>query len=103
LDILEISHAGADDRSEIGHWEMDVVIGAGNNHCIVTLVERITGATLIGKLPCRKVVALNARVTELIQAHPGLFKTITVDNGPEFHGYDEIERATGVTVFFANP
>jgi len=95
--------AGADDRSEIGHWEMDVVIGAGNNHCIVTLVERMTGATLIGKLPCRKVVALNARVTELIQAHPGLFKTITVDNGPEFHGYDEIERATGVTVYFANP
>ena len=103
MDILEISHAGADDRSEIGHWEMDVVIGAGNNHCIVTLVERITGATLIGKLPCRKVVALNARVTELIQAHPGLFKTITVDNGPEFHGYDEIERATGVTVYFTNP
>ena len=93
----------ADMRSEIGHWEMDVVIGAGNQHCIVTLVERMTGATLIGKLPCRQAVALNARVIELIQAHPGLFKTITVDNGPEFHGYEEIERATGVTVYFANP
>jgi IS30 family transposase len=93
----------AETRSEIGHWEMDVVIGAGNQHCVVTLVERMTGATLIGKLRCRKVVALNARVIELIQAHPGLFKTITVDNGPEFHGYEEIERATGVTVYFANP
>lgn len=95
--------AAAERRSEIGHWEMDVVIGAGNNHCIVTLVERMTGATLIGKLLCRKVVALNKRVIELIEAHPGLFKTITVDNGPEFHGYEEIERATGVTVYFANP
>jgi len=95
--------AAAEMRSEIGHWEMDVVIGAGNQHCIVTLVERKTGATLIGKLRCRKVVALNPRVIELIQAHPGLFKTITVDNGPEFHGYKEIEHATGVTVYFANP
>lgn len=90
-------------RSEIGHWEMDVVIGAGSNDCIVTLVERMTGATLIGKLPCRKVAALNRRVIELIQAHPGLFKTITVDNGPEFHGYEEIERATGVKIYFATP
>jgi len=95
--------AAAETRSEIGHWEMDVVIGAGNNHCIVTLVERMTGATLIGKLPCRTMKALNKRVIELIEAHPGLFKTITVDNGPEFHGYQEIERATGVTVYFANP
>jgi transposase, IS30 family len=94
--------AAAENRSEIGHWEMDVVIGAGNNHCIVTLVERMTGATLIGKLSCRKMAALNKRVIELIEAHPGLFKTITVDNGPEFHGYQEIERATGVTIYFAN-
>jgi transposase, IS30 family len=93
----------ASERTEIGHWEMDVVIGARTNHCIVTLVERVTGASLIGKLPHRRVAALNRRVIELIEAHPGLFKTITVDNGPEFHGYEEIECATGVVVYFANP
>jgi hypothetical protein len=69
----------------------------------VTLVERVTGATLIGKLRCRRAAAVNRRVIELIQAHPGLFQTITVDNGPEFHGYQEIERATGVTIYFATP
>jgi Transposase and inactivated derivatives, IS30 family len=90
-------------RSEIGHWEIDTVIGAGNQHCVVTLVERVTGATLIGKLHHRRVAALNQRVIELIQAHPGLFKTITADNGTEFHGYEEIERTTGVTIYFATP
>jgi len=39
----------------------------------------------------------------LIEAHPQLFITITVDNGPEFHGYKEIEATTGVKVYFANP
>src|SRR5688500_16701335 len=92
-----------DSRVEIGHWEMDVVVGVADQHCIVTLVERVTGATLIGKLRCRKAAAVNRRVIDLILSHPGLFKTITVDNGPEFHGYQEIERATGVTIYFATP
>ena len=90
-------------RQEVGQGEMDIVVGAGSNHCVVTLVERVTGATIIGRLRCRKMANVNKRVIELIQAHPGLFITITVDNGPEFHGYKEIEDATGVTIYFATP
>jgi IS30 family transposase len=90
-------------RTEIGHWEMDTVIGAPDQHCVVTLVERFTGAALLGKLRRRNVAALNQRVIELIEAHPGLFKTITTDNGTEFHGYREIEQVTGVPIFFATP
>jgi IS30 family transposase len=91
-------------RQEFGHWEMDTVQGSTTNqHCIVTLVERSTGATLIGKLPRRNVATLNKRVIDLIHAHPGLFKTITADNGTEFHGYEEIEQATGVKIYFATP
>jgi len=95
--------AAVDARSEIGHWEMDIVVGVRTNHCIVTLVERVTGATMIGRLRCRKVVDVNRRVIDMIQEHRQLFRTITVDNGPEFHGYKEIEAATGVTIYFANP
>ena len=90
-------------RVEIGHWEMDLIIGQPDQHCMVTLVERVTGASLIGKLRCRQAATVNRRVIDLILSHPGLFKTITVDNGPEFHGYAEIELATGVTIYFATP
>ena len=90
-------------RVEVGHWEMDLVVGAPDQHCIVTLVERATGVTLIGKLRCRKAATVNKRVIDLLRSHSPLFKTITVDNGPEFHGYEEIERATGVTIYFATP
>jgi len=90
-------------RTEIGHWEMDTVLGSADNHCVVSLVERLSGAVLIGKLRRRNVAALNERVIELIEAHPGLFKTITVDNGTEFHGYREIEQRTRVPIFFATP
>ena len=83
-------------RREIGHWEIDTVIGTGDNHCIVSLVERSTGAVLVGKLRRRNVVALNARLIEFITAHPGLFETITADNGSEFHGFADVEHRTGV-------
>lgn len=92
-----------DSRIEIGHWEMDIVVGVRTNHCIVTLVERVTGATMIGRLRCRKAADVNRRVIAMIRAYRELFLTITVDNGPEFHGYKEIEAATGVTIYFANP
>jgi len=90
-------------RTEIGHWEMDTVLGTGDNHCVLSLAERVTGAVLIGKLHRRNVAALNARLIELIDAHPQLFKSITADNGSEFHGFDEVERATGVPIYFATP
>ena len=90
-------------RHEVGHWEMDTIVSPHDRHCVVSLVERVTGCTLVGKLRARSVAATNRRVIQLIRAHPGLFKTITVDNGTEFHGYSEIERATGTTFYFATP
>ena len=90
-------------RREIGHWEMDTVSGARTKHCVVTLVERATGCLLIAKLADHTKAELNRRVIQLIREQRRLFKTITVDNGTEFHGYEEIERATGVTFYFATP
>lgn len=90
-------------RREIGHWEMDTIVNPVDRHCVVSLVERVTGCVLLGKLRSRSVVATNRRVLQLIRSHRHLFKTITVDNGTEFHGYREIERATDTMFYFATP
>ena len=74
---------------------MDTIVGTGDQHCVVTLVERATGSVLLGKVPSRKAAGVTRKVIELIDAHPQLFKTITADNGTEFHSYREIEEATG--------
>jgi transposase, IS30 family len=90
-------------RKEPGHWEIDTVLGKGSKDCIVTLVERMTGYLLIGKLKARTKDELNQRTIKLIKRHLPNFKTITADNGTEFHGYKNIEKATGVDFYFANP
>jgi IS30 family transposase len=93
-----------DDRSEFGHWEMDTVMGNhASRHCILSLVERKSGYTIIGKLADRTMDVVTARATSLILAHRGWFKTITADNGTEFHDYATIEKATGVPIYFAHP
>jgi len=91
------------DRSEFGHWEGDTVMGKDRHQCILTLVERKSGMNCIVKLNNRTAANVNAAIIQIIAKEPYLFKTITFDNGTEFHGYKEIEEATGIICYFANP
>jgi IS30 family transposase len=90
-------------RRRVGHWEADTVLGSGTKDCVVTLVERKTGLLLVGKLPDRTKESFNRRVIRLIRRHAAAFVTITSDNGTEMHGYERIERGTGVVFYFAKP
>jgi IS30 family transposase len=92
-----------ENRDDFGHWEIDTVMGTGNTHCIVTLVERKSKCTLIGKLKARSTKETNARTEKLMKQYPGLFKSITADNGTEFHAYKKLEKKTGVVFYFATP
>jgi len=93
----------ANARGEIGHWEIDTVMGHGTTDCIVTLVERASGFLVIGKLRDRTAQALTDRTIRLIRNCPLPFHSITADNGTEFHSYKEIEDHTGVIFYFAHP
>ena len=90
-------------RSTIGHWEGDTVVGPDRRHCIVTLVERKTGFVIIKKLSARTSEQVTAACIQAIREHGKMIKTITFDNGTEFHGYKEIERVSSVKCYFATP
>jgi IS30 family transposase len=96
--------AGAEHRSRFGHWEGDTVLGdSQGGACILTLVERKSGYTAIGKLACRTGAAVNARARQLIAAQARPVRTITVDNGTEFHAYAALEATSAARVYFATP
>ena len=96
--------AGAEHRSRFGHWEGDTMLGnSQSGACIVTLVERKSGFTAIGLVARRAGAEVNARLQQLIEGQPRPVRTITVDNGTEFHSYPALEQRVDARFYFATP
>jgi IS30 family transposase len=95
--------AVVDQRTRIGDWEIDTVMGTGSAHCLVSLVERKTGYLLLGKLAARTQAELTHQAIRLARRHASRVRTITADNGTEFQDYARIEEALDATFYFATP
>jgi transposase, IS30 family len=91
------------DRRQIGHWEADTVIGADLRHCLLTMVERATGYTVIKKLTARNKKQATSALLRALAGHRSRIKTITFDNGTEFHDYKVLEQKFKVKCYFATP
>jgi len=70
---------------------------------VLTLVERQTGHLVLGQLAQRTSAHVNQRARQLIAAQPHPVRTITVDNGTEFHEYAALERVVPARFYFATP
>lgn len=102
--MIDTRPEAVEQRDEPSHWEGDTVMGAtGERACLLTLVERSTGLALVAKLAHRTTIAVNRAALQLITGSGLPFKTITWDNGTEFHGYRALDEACGVQSYFAYP
>ena len=77
--------AAVEDRSEAGHWEGDLIIGANNRSAVATLVERVSRQTLAVSLPDGyDAQSTAAAVSAALSRQPRhLVKTLTWDQGRE--------------------
>ena len=90
-------------RRQIGHWEVDTVMGADLRHCLLTMVERATGYTVIKKLSARNKEQATTALLRALAGHRERIKTMTFDNGTEFHDYKVLEKHFGIKCYFATP
>ena len=94
------------DRVEVGHWEGDCIMGAGNRSAIGTLVERRTRYLILvhvatGRL---KAEAMRAGITTALGVLPAwLRRTLTWDQGKELALHRQITERIGTSVFFCDP
>lgn len=80
------------DRSQLGHWEMDCVCGKQRTPAaLLVLTERASRYELIYKLPNKKAATvcsvLDGLERDLGGSFRDVFQSITVDNGSEFRDY----------------
>jgi len=95
--------AEVDARRRRGHWEGDTVMGSDMRHCVLTLVERKTGFAIIKKLSARNTDQVTRAATRALRHHCHKFKTLTLDNGTEFHNYAALEQHFPLKIYFATP
>lgn len=94
--------AQVESREEGGHWEGDLINGAGGSGYLVTLVERRSRLTLVGRVDTKEAGQVSKQIVRLLR-RAGVRKTLTLDNGKEFAQHRAIEADTGVNVYFARP
>jgi IS30 family transposase len=106
-DMVMISErpAEADDRAVPGHWEGDLIIGAGGASAIGTLVERTTRFCLLLHLPgSHDAAAVAGGMTLAMASLPAqLRRSLTWDQGKEMAGHQQVSMATGLAVYFCDP
>jgi IS30 family transposase len=90
-----------EDRSRLGDWEADTIIGKGKKGAIVTLVDRKSRYLRMGLVARRTKEAVKEMMISLLEDLP--VHTITCDNGREFTDHEGIAKELGTEVYFAHP
>jgi len=105
---IDLRPAIVGQRIEEGHWEGDTIVGqrSGKGAVVLSLIEKKTENYIAILIPGRTSEAVMAAMKALKEdfgdSFSKVFKTITVDNGPEFADFAAVEQ-WGADVYFAHP
>ena len=72
------------ERSRIGDWEADTIIGQNHKQAIVTVVERKTGLVKMKRVTKKRAHLVVDAMVIMLKPVKLYVKTITSDNGKEF-------------------
>jgi IS30 family transposase len=93
-----------DARERFGDWEGDTMEGGKGSGGLATHVERKCRYLLAVKLTDKKAATMTQESIKRFKKIPRVLRqTITLDNGKEFSQFKELEKRTGLSVYFADP
>ena len=93
------------DRAVPGHWEGDLIMGAGRRSAVGTLVERTSRYVLLLHLPDGpNADVVRIAMTKAIKTLPAeLTRSVTWDQGREMYQHRDFTIATGIQIYFCDP
>ena len=92
-----------DNKTRVGDWEIDTVIGKNHKGAIVTIVERKTLFTVAALVDSKQADVVTDATINLLTPLIGRVHTITADNGKEFSWHENFAEALNTKVYFAHP
>jgi len=91
------------EKTRIGDWEGDLVIGKDQQGALVTLADRVSRYTLAGLVKSKHAEGVTAVIQSLFEPYRDRCYTITFDNGKEFAGHETFAAYLDAAIFFAHP
>jgi IS30 family transposase len=92
-----------DERSRIGDWEADTIIGREKKGGIISLVERRSRYCLLQKVTTKSAQTVAEAICDQLLPFKDKVLTITSDNGIEFTRHQTIANVLDADFFFADP
>lgn len=92
-----------EERSRIGDWEADTIVGLGHKSALVSLVERKTRYTKLFKVASNTAELVKQAISISLSPHKDFVFTITFDNGKEFAYHQEVGKELEAETYFAKP
>ncbi|MDD1617625.1 MAG: IS30 family transposase, partial [Methylococcaceae bacterium] len=84
--------AVVDEKSRLGDWEADTVIGKGHQGVLVTLTERVSKLNLVIPIVRKEAELTKEAIIQALKPFAAWVHTITFDNGREFCKHTEIAK-----------
>jgi len=92
-----------DEKTRVGDWEIDLVIGKGHSGALVTIVERNTKFTVSMRINDKTAETVTGATIALLRPFKDSVLTITADTGKGFAYHERTAKALGAKVYFADP
>lgn len=94
----------AEAREIPGHWEGDLIKGAYHASAIGTLVDRSSRYVILARMDDASAESALEGFSRRLRPLPRAFRqTLTYDQGREMARHQDLERRTGIRVYFADP
>ena len=92
-----------DDKSRIGDWEADTMVGKAHQGFLVTLTERVSKLNFAIAVPHKEAGLVKDAILKALLPLKAFVHTITFDNGLEFSQHSKIAQELECETFFADP
>lgn len=92
-----------DEKSRIGDWELDTIIGKNQHQAVLSAVERVSKFTLLKKLTRKTSQLTTKALIDSLTEYKQFVHTLTSDNGSEFAGHEVVSMELQADFFFAHP
>lgn len=92
-----------ENKSRIGDFEIDTIVGAKHKGAIVTIVDRKSKYLLAKQINYNTAKNVELATIELLKPYKNKLFTITSDNGKEFTNHEEISKKLDCDFYFADP